>query len=422
MKRSLFWRFARFVLVLILLGGIAGGTVAVAGLDRVKASGLSAWRSVLTWAGLERHAGESDTTYWCPMHPQIKRDKPDICPICNMALVPLEAGASDRPPTHLTLTVRQVQQAGVVTKPVLPRRLQRTIDTTGRVEIDERRLAKIASWIPGKSRIVDLRINYTGLRVEKGDVMAELYSPELISAQSEYLLASKAQSRMSNRRASTVGNGGLVQSARQKLLYWGMTSDQIDHLAQTGEVLDRVSIEAPIGGTVHRLAVQEGQYVEEGDLLFEVVDLSKLWLIADIYEDELPLVELGQPVAISVRGLPGETFEGNVAFIDHMVQQDSRTVRVRIDLDNAGHRLKPGMYARAQLRKTFDDVLAVPANAVLWSGQRSVVLVRQGEGTFEPREVTLGQEWLYPVSEADRDGRAWNSAPINSAIMRFWPA
>ncbi len=176
-------------------------------------------------------------------------------------------------------------------------------------------------------------------------------------------------------------------------------------MRRTGQALDRIPISAPIGGTVITRRVQEGEYVGEGELLFEVADLSELWLIADVYEDELPLVQIGQPVAISVRGLPGESVEGKVAFIDPVVQPDSRTVRVRIDIKNPDARLKPGMYARAEIRKELPEQLAVPANAVLWSGQRSVVLVKRGEGTFEPREVKLGQQWLYPVSKQDQDSR-----------------
>ncbi len=404
MKRPWWKRLLVSTILLILLASAAGTVVAVAGLDRSKQSGQEAWNAALVWAGLGEQDEESGTIYWCPMHPQIKKKEPSTCPICNMALVPLEAGASDQPPTHLALTVRQVQQAGVVTEPVLRRPLQRTIDTTGRVEIDERRLAKITSWIPGKSRIVDLRVNYTGIHVNQGEIMAELYSPELISAQSEYLIARNAESRLTSRRFST-SDDGLVESSRQKLVYWGLTPAQIDRLAQTGQALDRIPISAPIGGTVLTRKVQEGEYVSEGELLFEVADLSELWLIADVYEDELPLVQIGQPVAITVRGLPGETVEGKVAFIDPVVQSASRTVRVRIDIKNADGRLKPGMYARAQIRKELPEQLAVPAGAVLWSGQRSVVLVKRGEGTFEPREVKLGQQWLYPVSKEDQDGR-----------------
>lgn len=395
----------RYGLAVLVLAGTAGATVAVAGPDRVKETGLEAWRAALQWAGLDDHTHESDATYWCPMHPQIKRDQPGTCPLCNMALVPLEAGAETGPPTELVLTTRQVQQAGVVTEPVVERPLRRTIDTTGRIEIDERRLAKITSWIPGKSRIVDLRVNFTGTRVEEGEVMAELYSPELISAQSEYLVTLRARSRLSGGRVSTVSGDKLLESARQKLLYWGLTPVQIDRLARSGEVLDRIPIHAPIGGTVLTRSVQEGEYVGEGELLFEIADLSELWLIADVYEEELPLVAVGQPVEITVRGIPGERFEGTVSFIDPVVQPATRTVRVRIDVPNPEGRLKPGMYARVELGKRFEETLAVPANAVLWSGQRSVVLVRQGEGTFEPHEVGLGRKWLYPTSGGERDER-----------------
>lgn len=393
-------RLLKFAILLILVAGAASASVAVVGPGRVKEEGLDAWRKARAWSGLSGEAEESGTVYWCPMHPQIKRKQTGTCPLCNMALVPLEAGASDRPPTHLTLTVQQVQQSGVVTEPVLTRTLERTIDTTGRVEVDERRMAKIASWIPGKSRIVDLRVNYTGELVKPGEVMAELYSPELISAQSEYLIARQAEARMSARAGSALGD-----SARQKLLYWGLTPAQIDRLVQTGKVLDRVPISAPIGGTVHKLLVREGQYVTEGDLLFEVVDLSRLWLIADVYEDELPLVELGQTVTISVRSLPGETFTGRVAFIDYIVTADSRTVRVRMDLENPGHQLKPGMYARVEVEKRLPEILAVPSEAVIWSGQRSVVLMKRGKGTFEPREVKLGQKWLHAAEPEEQGGR-----------------
>ncbi len=231
MKRSWVRRLMRFTLVALLLAVAVGATVAVAGFDRLKETGREVWQAARVWAGVGGHVHESDTVFWCPMHPQIKRDKPGTCPICNMALVLLEAGVSEEPPTELTLTIRQVQQAGAVTEPVLRRPLQRTIDTTGRMEIDERRLAKIASWIPGKSRIVDLRVNFTGAHVNKGEIMAELYSPELISAQSEYLIARNAQSRLTNRRVSA-GDDSLIQSSRQKLLYWGLASEQIDRLAQ----------------------------------------------------------------------------------------------------------------------------------------------------------------------------------------------
>ena len=381
-------------LLAIVALGIAA--VVVFAVPPIHARASETWRKALVWSGIEAaEAGASGVVYWCPMHPQIKRDDPtEVCPICNMALVPLEGGA-DAAPENLTLTARQVQQAGVVTEPVLRRRLYREIDTTGQIVSDERREATISSWVRGKSRIEELYIDFTGAHVQKGELMAELYSPELITAQEEYL------STLSGPRISGVD---LTASARQKLLDQGMTPDQIDRLQRTRKALDRIPIRAPLSGTVLERHVQEGQYVTEGDVLFEISDLRRVWLLADVYEEELPLVEIGQPVQLSVRSLPGETFQGRVSFIDPVVQPQSRTVRVRIEVPNEDRQLKPGMYARARFRAELPETLAVAANAVLSSGQRQVAVVKAADGAFQPREIALGQKWLYAEAPFARPG------------------
>ena len=156
-----------------------------------------------------------------------------------------------------------------------------------------------------------------------------------------------------------------------------------------------------MGGTVMHRFVQEGQYVSEGDMLFHISDLSHLWLFADVYEEELALVSVGQPVTITVRSFAGDEFQGKVAFIDPMVEQGSRTIPVRIDVENPDRRLKPGMYARVQLRKELGEKLAVPANAVLWSGERQVAIVKQGEGTFQPRQIEIDTIWLNVDQSGD---------------------
>ena len=194
----------------------------------------------------------------------------------------------------------------------------------------------------------------------------------------------------------------LLESARQKLQYQGLTPSQIDQLHQTEKVLDRIPIYAPISGTVITRHVQQGQYVSEGDWLFRLADLTRLWLIADVFEDELSYVELNQPVQLSVRSFPGEPFKGTVSFIDPVVQPESRTVRVRIDVPNPDKRLKPGMYARARLHRDMPEMVAVPENAVLWSGKRAVVIVQQGEGLFQPREVRIGQRWMLSNGRDDQ--------------------
>lgn len=384
---------------LLLLSAIAAAAVVALTVPRVQSQAEAVWQKAVVWAGLAESSGGSGTVYWCPMHPQIKRDDAnDVCPICNMALVPLEGGGLE-PPENLQLTSRQMQQAGVATEPILRRELYREIDTTGRIVGDERREAKITSWVRGKSRIEKLHVNFTGAQVQRGDLMAELYSPDLIVAQQEFLTARDTS-------ASRLSSGAsLREYASQKLRDQGMTQAQIDRLAETGKVLERVPIYAPLTGTVLERNVQQGEYIEEGDVLFQIVNLAEVWLMADVYEEELPLVQVGQSVTVTAPSFPGETFEGTVSFIDPTVQSESRTVRVRIEIPNPDRRLKPGLYARAQLRAELPETLAVPENAVLWSGQRQVAVVKRGAGVFEPREIKIGHRWLYPSGSAYRPGR-----------------
>jgi len=387
------WRKAATLVLVIACG------VAFAVSPSVREKTHVAWHAALAWAGIGGESVDGGKVFWCPMHPQIKSKKENaVCPICNMALVELEGGEVE-PPKHLTLTAQQVQQAGVVTEPVMRRSLYREIDTTGRIDYDERRLAKITSWVRGKSRIEKLHVNYKGIHVEQGEPLAELYSPELIIAQQEYLSALRTLTG----RTTTGFDDELLQSARQKLKYQGLSDAQIDKLNESRRPQDRIPILAPISGTVHKLNVQEGQYVAEGEVLFELVDLSRMWVFADIFEEELPLVDLGLPVEITVQSLPGETFRGEIAFIDHMVKPGTRTVPIRINVANKGHRLKAGMFARVRLEHRWPSVLAAPENAVLWSGQRAVVMVKSGEGTFQPREVQLGRKWLYASDSGTTD-------------------
>lgn len=393
------------VLVLMISGGVAYATSPLAH-EKTHA----AWHAALAWTGLGGASVDTGKVFWCPMHPQIKNNKENaVCPICNMALVELEGGIVAAP-QQLTLTAQQVQQAGVVTQPVMRRKLYREIDTTGRIDYDERRYAGISSWVIGKSRIDKLHVSFTGETVNKGQLIAELYSPQLIAAQEEYLIALKAAragGRPTGRSNVGLEPEAIVTSARQKLLYQGMTDEQLDQIAERQKIWERIPVHAPISGTVIERHVQEGQYVSEGDWLFHLADLSHLWLFVDVYEDDLSLVEVGTPVELSVSSEPAEMFSGTVSYIEPKIVPQTRTAPVRIDIDNGDGKLLPGMFARASLRQEYSSVLAVQENAVLWSGQRAVVMVASGEGTFAPHEVQLGRKWLYSL-----DKRATSSGTL----------
>lgn len=435
--------------ITVLVIAVGAGAVLLSPTLRARAEGVS--QRALAWAGLAGAAEESGETYWCPMHPQIKRNNPnEVCPICNMALVKLEGEANAEAPEHLTLTERQIQQAGVVLQPVVRRRLYREIDTTGRIDYDETRLKTITSWVRDKSRIQDLFVNFTYEEVKKGQVLAKLYSEELIIAQRDYLRALEMRSRL--------GDIDLVGESEQRLRDQGMTPEQIQKLKTTRRPQDYVPVYATMSGTVIKRYVQQGSYVDKGDPLFEIADLSQVWLFADIYEEEYPLVQAGKLATVTVRSLPGRTFQGEVEYIDRVLNPQTRTVRVRIRVENVPSSgptegsdvaepnakrlmastadepivpapdrpsnsggsggvngstalpendwgLVPGMYARVQLRHEAGEHLAVPEDAVLWSGQRRVVLVREGSETFRPKEVRLGTRWLYPVMDDKARGQ-----------------
>lgn len=343
----------------------------------------------------------SGVTLWCPMHPDIRRREPVPCPICNMALVVLKDGGA-REPGVLRLTTRQVQQAGVRLGEARRRGLVREIEASGRLALDERRAATISSWASGRSRIERLHVNFTGDVVERGQTLAEIYSPALIVGIEELALATAARAELEGKGAERALESAtaLVRSARERLIRLGLGADQIEAFEREGLPENgppTIAITAPLAGTVLRKLVEEGAYVNEGDPLLCIADLRRLWLLIDVYEHELPLVSVGQPLEFRIRSAPGQIFKGAVSFIDPVVQETARTVRLRCDIDNADGRLKPGMFARVTLRSPAADVLSVPESAVLQSGRRSVAIIAEGQGRFRPRVLRLGRRFLYPA-------------------------
>jgi len=294
-----------------------------------------------------KHEGKpkSEILYWtCGMHPTVRSEKEGKCPICFMDLVPVYAeGTAQERGEKVSLKLSETARdlAKIETSVIERRKLEKEIYTVGKVDYDESKVAYVSAWTAG--RIDRLFADFTGTRVRKGDHLVEIYSPQLVSAQDEYLIALRS------------GNKHLIDSSRKKLLLLGITKEQIRKVAERGKAQTHLTIYAPIGGTViHKNAV-EGRYVKEGDSIYQIADFSSLWVMVDIFEYEIGWVKLGQEVEITVKSYPGEIFKGYVAFIDPFLDEKTRTVKVRINVDNRDLRLKPGMYVNARIKSSLSD-------------------------------------------------------------------
>ncbi len=351
---------------------------------------------VMGWIGLtEETVLAGKKVYWCPMHPQVRRNKPGLCPICSMQLVAMkEEEGKNKKEGSLLFTSQQIQQAGVRFATVKRLTFISLIETTGRVDVDERRLKTISAWAPGRSRIDALYVNFTGATVRKGEPLLSIYNPELLTTQEEYLMLLKS---------GTQRMAPLLETVKARFKRWGITDKEINKIRKKGIALESLTIYSPISGTVIERMVNEGQYVKEGQPLLKLADLSKVWIYGDVYENELPFIKVGAPVEISVQG---NTITGKVDFVDPVVQTDSRTVRVRFEASNKKGYLKPGMFASVRVSAPGKDLLAVPESAVLLTGRRAIVMVSEGNGVMRPVEVKLGRKWLYLSDQADKKKKA----------------
>ena len=355
-----------------------------------------------------------DTEYRCPMHPTVVRDHPDKCPICNMPLSKRKKGAKEEgealPPgvvSRVQLTPYKVAVAGIETAEVGYQPLTRDITAVGFVEFDERNLRRITARATGKSRIDKLFVNVTGQTVARGEPLAELYSPDLVVTVDNLLTTQGS------------GNRSLERLARDRLRLWGIDRDQIDDILRTGRPITHVTIRSPIHGHVIKKYQVEGEYVEEGARLYDVADLSTVWIEAQVYEDEVAFLKEGLPVTATTRAFPNREFKGKLAFIHPHLDATTRTLKVRFDMDNPHHDLRPGMYATVKLQVPVTQmdllppnasekqkqkyreglVLAVPERAVIDTGSRKFVYREAEPDVFEGVEVELGPRCggFYPV-------------------------
>ena len=347
--------------------------------------------------GTAKQEVNSKPLYTCPMHPFIIKDKPGACPICGMTLVKKvtevqTAGQTQQADMlgHVSLSPAQMVMANVATTEAKKMPLNKEINAVGIVQYDQARQAKVTAWVSG--RIDRLYVNTVGSYVSKGKPVAEVYSPDLVSAQQEYLLALKSRDQFKNSPIQSISQGGegLVASARQRLKLMGVKDEQIADLVMAGEPNIHLPIYTPLSGIVIDKVVQQGQYVNVGDTLFNIADLSTVWVEVEVYENEFSNIKNGQMVDLLSQSYPGKTFRGRVAFIYPFLDPKTRTVKVRVEIPNPGLRLKPDMFVNAKVKVPLGSSIVVPVSAVIDTGQRQVVWVEMKPGMFEPRDVKIG--------------------------------
>jgi multidrug efflux pump subunit AcrA (membrane-fusion protein) len=306
-----------------------------------------------------KKAEQGITHYTCGMHPSVKVSVEDHkkgntkCPICNMDLVPVyEKGqaSGERVVPTIKLTPNEEALTGVKTIEVKPRHLVKEINTVGKMDYDERRVANVTAWVGG--RIDKLYVDFTGKEVKKGDALAMLYSPDLVSTQQEYLLALETLEKVKDSHLPEVIENAesLVESTKKRLLIWGIPEQEIERIEKERETSIHMTIYSPISGTVVKKTILEGQYVKEGSHLYTVSNLSHLWMFADIYEYEMSWIKLNDKVEVVTPAYPGETFTGKVTFIDPVLHSHTRSVKIRADFTNSRRKLKPEMFVNAKIK------------------------------------------------------------------------
>lgn len=382
--------------------------------------------------GLPGKAAASDVDYYtCTMHPSVRSQDPDgKCPICGMDLVPVmkvgtqpgsaasAALSASNPsgvetPREFTIPVERQQLIGVTYATVEVKPLRRTIRAVGTVAATTAKHWDYVARVDGY--VHDLNVSAPGDRVEKGQVLMDLYSPDLVATENEYvdLLRMRDNGRKDQNAATTQNAEHLLAGARARLEQWNISDDQIDALEKAGGAQQYLSLTSPVAGVVEDVAVHQGRHVSVGDHLIDVVDLSSVWVWAEFYENELPLLRPGLEVRITSSADPQLSIKGQIAVVDPFLNEAKRTGRARIDVANTDLRLRPGEYVDVTLSLDEGKALTVPVNAVLPTGEHSIVFVDKGAGRLEPRFIEIGAVFGddYQVTGGLRAGeRVVNSA------------
>ena len=334
---------------------------------------------------VHNHSAANPQQWTCSMHPQILQQEPGDCPICGMDLIPAESTASGLAPEQFKMTPNALALANIQTSIVEGATTQgATQNLSGKISINEEQIAVQASYYAG--RIERLFINYTGQEVQKGQVLATLYAPQLVAAQQELLTAAALKETQPQ----------LYRAVRKKLQLWKLTDKEIEAIEVSGKVREHFPIRATVGGTVTALLGAEGDYLKEGQAIARVSNLNTLWANFDAYERQLSQFKVGQKIEIYTSAYPNKKVEGTISFIAPLLNNDTRTATLRATVKNNDKVLKPGMFVSGKITTapSTTKAVSIPASAVLWTGKRSLVYVKAAQDSpiFEMREVTLGQK------------------------------
>ncbi len=377
--------------------------------------------------------------YTCTMHPSVKSQTPGKCPICSMDLVPVmkrggeEAKSQASPQTQdvksggemkgmpgmpgmktggetkgpqtseFIVPVERQQQIGVTYAKAERKPLRHTIRAVGMVVPDKGRNWQFVSRVDGY--VQKLNVTSPGEIAEKDAPLMSIYSPDLLTSEREFveLLRMRDEARTKDARETP---DKLIESAKRRLHLWNVTDAQIDELQRTRKPQENLTLLSPFRGIVQSVPVDQGKGVKVGDMLVEVADLSVVWVWAEFYENELPMLKIGQKIDITTKSYPGQDFEGTLSLINPFLDEMKRTAKVRIDIPNPEFKLRPGMYVNAELAMDMGEALTVPVSAIMPTGERNIVFVDKGEGKLEPRIVRLGSKYgdLYQVHSGLQEG------------------
>ena len=323
-------------------------------------------------------------TWTCSMHPQVRKNESGQCPLCGMDLIPMSGGEENGDPLEIKMSPTAMQLANVVTVVVKKEVPQKEIRLNGKVKVDERKMFAQSSHIPG--RIEKLMVSFTGEKVEQGQVLAYIYSPELVTAQEELFEAYKIKDKQVT----------LFEASKEKLKNWKLSDQKIEEILKSRKIQEHFPVLSDVSGVVMKKNIQLGDYIKKGQSLFQVADLSSVWVLFDIYENDMSWVKKGDEVDFEVQSLPGKIFNSKINFIDPIIDPKSRVAKARVEVRNISGSLKPDMFAKGKVKRLLskkEKAIVIPKTAIMWTGKRSIVYVKNSSNeavSFKMREVVLG--------------------------------